>query len=180
MGYSSAFVVQLFGALQATNKNDRKKVQSGRDIYTAGVILQQLFIAFFIVITVAFLRNLSVRSTKRDIRPARILTWLLLGVLSLITLRIIYRVVEFSGKSGNAVTRELTTHEAWQYCLDTLPMFLATVAFHVFHPGRVLQGADSTFPSRKEKKIAKANKNAGFEMRSEFSPFRAFPGIPEV
>lgn len=76
-------------------------------------------------------------------------------------IRIIYRVVEFSGKSGNAVTEELTTHEAWQYCLDTLPMFLATVAFHVYHPGRVLQGPDSSFPSRREKKKQKALERAG-------------------
>lgn len=34
-------------------------------------------------------------------------------------------------------------------------MFFAIVAFHVYHPGKVLQGPDSTFPSRKEKKALK-------------------------
>jgi hypothetical protein len=76
--------------------------------------------------------------------------------------------VEFSGKSGNAVTRELTEHEAWQYCLDTLPMFLATVAFHLYHPGRVLQGPDSSFPSRKEKKRQKALAKAASESSPNF------------
>ncbi|KAH8723180.1 RTA1 like protein-domain-containing protein [Phaeosphaeriaceae sp. PMI808] len=151
-----AFVVQLLGALKATNKDDRKIVQKGRDTYTIGVILQQVFIFFFILLTIGFLRNLRARTTKPETQGARNLTLLLLGVLSLITLRVVYRIVEFSGKSGNAVSKELTKHEVWQYCLDTLPMFMATVAFHVYHPGKVLQGPDSSFPSRREKKRQKA------------------------
>ncbi|KAF2472673.1 uncharacterized protein BDR25DRAFT_312599 [Lindgomyces ingoldianus] len=162
-----AFVVQLLGALKATNKDDRSVVQQGRDIYTIGVVLQQVFICLFILLTTAFLRNLRVRSTKPDAKGARTLTLLLLGVLFLITVRVIYRIVEFSGKSGNAVTKELTTHEGWQYGLDTLPMFLATVVFHVYHPGRVLQGPDSSFPSRREKKRQKSLFEADKRANSE-------------
>jgi hypothetical protein len=76
--------VQLTGALKAINK-DRSTVQQGRDIYTAGVILQQLFVYLFIILTVAFLHSLPVRITKPDIQGARTLTLLLLGVLFLIT-----------------------------------------------------------------------------------------------
>jgi hypothetical protein len=44
-------------------------------------------------------------------------------------------------------------------------MFFAIVIFHIYHPGKVLQGQDSQFPSRKEKKALKAEKKRQKEER---------------
>jgi hypothetical protein len=41
------------------------------------------------------------------------------------------------------------------YVLDATPMFLAVVLLNIFHPGRVLVGPESKFPSRKERKREK-------------------------
>jgi hypothetical protein len=87
--------VQLVGALKATYKNDRSVVQQGRDIYTIGVVLQQIFIGLFIVLTAVFLFKLRTRSTKSNAAGARTLTLLLLGVLFLITVQNRYPSLPF-------------------------------------------------------------------------------------
>lgn len=50
--------------------------------------------------------------------------------------------------------------EAYIYCLDATPMFLALLLLSVMHPGRVLVGIGSEFPrlSWKEKKMLKQEK----------------------
>jgi hypothetical protein len=87
--------VQLVGALKATDKNDRSVVQQGRDIYTIGVVLQQIFIGLFIVLTAVFLFKLRTRSTKSNAAGAHTLTLLLLGVLFLITVQNRYPSLPF-------------------------------------------------------------------------------------
>lgn len=51
-------------------------------------------------------------------------------------------------------------NEAYIYCLDATPMFLALLLLSVMHPGRVLVGPGSEFPrfSWKEKKMSKREK----------------------
>jgi len=46
----------------------------------------------------------------------------------------------------------IPNHEAYQYVFDSLPMFLALVIYNVVHPGRIMPGKKSDFPSRKERK----------------------------
>jgi hypothetical protein len=55
------------------------------------------------------------------------------------------------------------------YILDAVPMFLATLVLCFFHPGRLLQGPDSSFPklSRKEKKRIKQEKKEQKKARKE-------------
>ncbi len=69
-----------------------------------------------------------------------------------VQLRIVYRIIEFSGGFGNKLTAEIVTHEAYQYGFDTLPMFLAIIIFHILHPGVVLEGPESQWPGRKGRK----------------------------
>ena len=73
-----------------------------------------------------------------------------------IKLRIIYRLIEYA--SGNGPNNPLPYHEAYFYCLDATPMFLAALIMCISHPGHFLKGPNSEFPklSRKEKKAAKA------------------------
>ena len=63
-------------------------------------------------------------------------------------MRIIFRICEYS----NGLHSTIPNHEAYQYCLDSLPMLLALVALNIVHPGRIMPGSESDMPSRKERK----------------------------
>lgn len=63
-------------------------------------------------------------------------------------MRIIFRLCEYS----KGLTSTIPLHEAYQYCLDSLPMLVALVALNVVHPGRIMPGKDGDMPSRKERK----------------------------
>jgi len=47
---------------------------------------------------------------------------------------------------------KIPNKEAYQYCLDSLPMLLAFLVLHVVHPGEVMPGKEYDIPSRKERK----------------------------
>ena len=63
-------------------------------------------------------------------------------------MRIIFRLVEYS----DGLESTIPSHEAYQYCLDSLPMLLALVLLNVVHPGRLMSGKESDMPSRKQRK----------------------------
>jgi hypothetical protein len=63
-------------------------------------------------------------------------------------MRIIFRLCEYS----QGLDSEIPLHEAYQYCLDSLPMLLALVVLNFVHPGRIMPGRASDIPSRKERK----------------------------
>lgn len=63
-------------------------------------------------------------------------------------MRIIFRLCEYS----QGLKSTLPNHEAYQYCLDSLPMLVAFVLLNVVHPGRIMPGKESDLPSRKDRK----------------------------
>lgn len=63
-------------------------------------------------------------------------------------MRIIFRLVEYS----HGFKSDIPNHEAYQYALDSVPMLFALVVYNFFHPGRIMAGKESDFPSRKERK----------------------------
>ena len=65
-------------------------------------------------------------------------------------MRIIFRLVEYA----QGLTSSIPNHEAYQYCLDSLPMLAALVMFNIVHPGRIMSGKESDIPSRKQRKQA--------------------------
>jgi hypothetical protein len=108
--------------------------------------------------------------------------WTMFAVLVLITvgsplrvskyiltlqIRIIFRLVEFT--KGFEPGNPMLFNEAYVYCLDATPIFLALLLLSAIHPGRVLVGADSEFPqlSRNEKKMLKQEKKALNHERKE-------------
>ncbi|KAL9032765.1 MAG: hypothetical protein Q9214_007822 [Letrouitia sp. 1 TL-2023] len=113
-----------------------------------GVGFQQLFIFVFAFIAYKFQREvrLSAPSDKRS--KALQLLYVEYFVLTLITIRIIFRLIEYS----QGLDSTIPNHEVYQYIFDSLPMFIALVVFNVFHPGRIMAGKKSDFPSRKERK----------------------------
>jgi hypothetical protein len=82
--------------------------------------------------------------------------------LVLITVRIIFRMVEFAAGDDPEKNRIPYT-EAYLFALDALPMLLCVVLLNIIHPGRTLQGENSEFPkghTRKEKKERKRARKA--------------------
>ncbi|KAL9106727.1 MAG: hypothetical protein Q9227_008296 [Pyrenula ochraceoflavens] len=63
--------------------------------------------------------------------------------------------LEFASGANSSVR----FHEWFQYVFDGVPMLFALIALHIVHPGRFLQGKESEFPARSEKRaIKKAQK----------------------
>jgi hypothetical protein len=142
-------------------------VMTGIHVYMGGIGLQEFCILIFTSIAVKF--SLIMRKRERELAGSRhqildgkpnnwrVLLYVLYASLTLITVRIIFRMVEFA--SGIDPSKNpIPYHEAYFMALDALPMFIAIALMNVVHPGRILQGEGSEFPkgpTRKEKKEAK-------------------------
>lgn len=133
-----------------------------------GIGLQQLFIFVFLWMAIMFHRGLSSVNKNSKTKEVLLLLNVLYAVLFLITVinhshtphlqfsiltrsiqgRIIFRLLEYY----NGLDSAIPNHEAYQYCLDSLPMFVALVLFNICHPGRIMPGKESDFPSRKARK----------------------------
>lgn len=129
----------------------------------AGVAIQQTFITFFIVLAIRFHYKLIIGTGTRHtqaidehtaVKPAiytvpwRRLLYALYLTLILITIRNIFRLIEFS----DGVDGYIAVHEAFFYSLDALPIFCGLIVLAVVHPSCVLQGPDSEFPKREKKR----------------------------
>ena len=60
------------------------------------------------------------------------------------TMRIIFRLIEFS--AGQGTNNPLPYTERYFYILDGSPMWLAMFVWNVAHPGRYMRGPDSRLP----------------------------------
>jgi hypothetical protein len=138
-----------------------------------GIGLQELFIVVFIALAIQFQRKVVRIDGAWRGESWRPLLYTLYVSLTLITvrfptkpshlsptnlhqIRIIYRLIEFSG----GVYSTLPMHEVYFYVLEAVPMFFACLIMNIFHPGRYLVGPESEFPrkTRAEKKAEKAKK----------------------
>ncbi|KAJ7282298.1 RTA1 like protein-domain-containing protein [Mycena rebaudengoi] len=148
----TAFLMQVGGGVIIDN-DDPKIALTGIHIYMGGIGLQECFVLLFVGIVFRFQRHDSAElppgAWKRVVYP-------LYASLVLITLRIIFRLVEFS----SGVRSPITQTEVPFYALEALPMFIALALWNVWHPGKVLIGPDSEFPkrSRAQKRAEKAQK----------------------
>ncbi|MCJ1316866.1 hypothetical protein MMC15_002187 [Xylographa vitiligo] len=147
-----AFIVQLIGGVMGQNGDD-SMVTLGLNIYSGGVALQQVFILSFISLIIIFHRKM-LRGEKFQGRHGwKRLLYPLYATLLLITLRIIYRIVEFAN-GGNA---ELNDNEVFLYVLDATPMLFGMIIWNIWHPGRTLLGPDSEPPKILSRRILKSN-----------------------
>ncbi|KZP21951.1 hypothetical protein FIBSPDRAFT_931388 [Athelia psychrophila] len=170
----TSFLVQLGGGLLLTGTGQSAKVLSmGKNIYMGGIGMQQLFILGFLGMVIMFHRRALVLEREGVLATTgrtnwRTLLYCLYASLLLISIRIVYRLIEFS--RGTGTNNPIPYHEFYMYCLDALPMSLALLAMSIGHPGRTLVGPDSEFPhlTRKEKKAAKAAaKSAKLQMKMD-------------
>jgi len=168
-----SFVVQGAGGSMANPSSSANIQKIGIHVYMAGIGIQEFFVLIFMILTIQAYRKLN-RMSERD-RPTnwRIIFSVLLASLTLITIRIVYRLVEFS----QGVTSTLTTHETPFYCLDALPMSIALLLFNIWHPGRFLVGPESEFP-KKQKKDKKSKKSKSEKGELDLIPLHSVDQYP--
>jgi hypothetical protein len=65
--------------------------------------------------------------------------------IRVLQVRTVYRLVEFG--PGLTADNPLLTKEVYPFALDAFPMSLALIMLNAMHPGLVLRGKDSEFPS---------------------------------
>lgn len=176
-----AFLIQAAGGMMVTPGASQKTQKLGLDIYTAGVGAQLLFLSIFTSLAVGFQRRLKHQSRSatacgRDSDSesqlqlqsecdtpipnpalAKRLLILLYVVMTLVIIRNIYRLVEFS----TGVDSVILKHEWYNYVWDAAPMFLALLALNIIYPGKILQGPRADFRQEdKAIKMAKKEKKA--------------------
>ncbi|KAH8898861.1 hypothetical protein GQ53DRAFT_612491, partial [Thozetella sp. PMI_491] len=143
-----SFGIQAAGGSMLADSDGPNKVSTGQHIYMAGIGVQLVFVLVFISFGVAFVGQLAVLS--RDDLVERRGKWLWPLVLSvfivlvLIVIRIIFRLIEFS--MGVSSSNPILQHEAYQLSLHAFLMLIALALLNAVHPGRVLQGPESSFP----------------------------------
>ncbi|ORY13041.1 RTA1 like protein-domain-containing protein [Clohesyomyces aquaticus] len=165
-----SFLVQGTGGSMLSPGSSADSMKIGKNVYMTGVGIQELFIVLFTGLIVRFHIEYS-RMLKSGTAQSpgnqrwKWLTYALYACLVLITVRIIFRLVEFS--AGVEISNPLPYHEIYALILDAFPMVLAMTILTVIHPGMVLKGPESEFPSRKERRAEKKAKKAEKKAQKE-------------
>ncbi|KAH6611789.1 RTA1 like protein-domain-containing protein [Chaetomium sp. MPI-SDFR-AT-0129] len=165
-----SFIVQAAGGIMANPGSSADVIRIGLNIYLSGVGVQQFFIVVFVGLMYAFQRRCNrARGTfgydgKRNWKP---LLFSQYGVLTCITVRIIFRIAEYAG--GVLPSNPVPFHEEYHYALDCFPMMVALLIVAIWHPGRYMVGPESEFPrvSRRERKQRKREKKAAVREAKE-------------
>jgi hypothetical protein len=123
-----------------------------------GVGIQEFFILVFLAFAIKFQLVVSAQAGRNgtSLHPKVLrLLYVLYASLLLISIRIIFRLIEYSG----GLKSSIPNHEAFQYSLDSLPMLVALFLFNAVHPGQVMRGKEGDIPRRKERKALGGRKN---------------------
>ncbi|RDW73413.1 hypothetical protein BP6252_07320 [Coleophoma cylindrospora] len=143
-----SFIIQLVGGSMSGPTSSAKDQLKAIHIYMFGIGLQEIFILIFVGVALNFQREMSrlVNYEKDDggRKGWRRLLYTLYFTLGMITIRILFRLVEFS--RGSNVSNPLLTSEAYFYVLEAVPMFLAILSLNITHPGTILVGVESEMP----------------------------------
>ncbi|MCJ1318600.1 hypothetical protein MMC15_003930 [Xylographa vitiligo] len=170
-----SFVIQLVGGAMGGTGAPPEQILKGVHIYMGGIGLQQFFIVVFLGLAVRFhvqMRGMEKRGELVGTGKGR-WRWLLFTLytsLALISLRIFFRLVEFSAGTGSS--NPLPSHEIYFYAFDAMPMLLALITMNVVHPGRILVGPGSELPRMRWRRKRAVK---GVEMR-EYDDEKEFRG----
>jgi RTA1 like protein len=165
----SSFIVQAIGAsiLSQGSTESTSTLNLGLHIYMGGVGVQEAFILCFLCLAIRFHRRMrdlerqGVLEEKGKLKWRRLLYTLYIS-LTLITIRIIFRLVQYA----SGFTSTIPTHEAYFYTLEALPMILALYVMNITHPGGTLVGPDPYYPTREQIREAKRAKKEAKRERS--------------
>ncbi|KAE8151634.1 RTA1 like protein-domain-containing protein [Aspergillus avenaceus] len=132
-----SFLTQAAGSgIASSNDWQGKEKDVGVGILIAGLALQLFTFAFFLVVVVWFDVRVFSSSSAREGSAAGV-RMVLNGIYvagSLIMVRLIYRVIEFS----MGMDTYTWTHEWPLYVLEAVPMLFAMLALGWYHPARWL------------------------------------------
>ncbi|PVI08236.1 hypothetical protein DM02DRAFT_690747 [Periconia macrospinosa] len=150
-----AFFVQVIGAIVAASSSimGGNLGSVGLDIYMGGCGFQQLCILGFLTYTILFHKRLRSISEVEAKRRATILIFVEYIIIVLITTRVVFRLVQYS----QGFKSDISNHEAYEYALDSLPMFAGLVLLNIYHPGRLMPGREADIPSHKTRRMAARN-----------------------
>ncbi|KAK9773421.1 putative RTA1 like protein-domain-containing protein [Seiridium cardinale] len=139
-----SFVIQLVGGSMSGPTSSAEDQLRAIHIYMGGIGMQEIFIVGFLCLAVKFQREIKRdRNTVVDRKAGLSILYALYFSLTMITVRIIYRLIEFSsGSTDNSLTRQ----ESYFYALEATPMVLAIAVFNVVHPAATINGPDSEMP----------------------------------
>ncbi|RFU75700.1 rta1 domain [Trichoderma arundinaceum] len=184
-----SFIVQAIGGVMVSPGVSASVQSTGLHVYEGGIGLQEVFILVFLVLMIAFHIRIRRLNQEKVLLPEEVnlnesneedhtsrentmsclwLLYALYAVLAFITMRIIYRLVEFT-KGLDPSINALPFHEYYFYSLDAFPMMVALLILAVFHPGHFLKGPNSSLrdATREENRIKKAEKKARKQAKKE-------------
>lgn len=151
----ASFVIQLIGGSMAGPGADHETMMKGIHIYMGGIGIQQFFIFLFLLIALQFHRQMIHLDRQGRLSGSkakwRRLLYALYASLLFITVRVIFRLVEFS--SGNNSSNPIPQHEWFMYVFDAVPMWFAILVWNVAHPGAIITGPDAKMPPSPFRKI---------------------------
>lgn len=144
-----SFVIQLVGGGMAGPGASPNSQKQGLNIYMGGIGMQEGFIILFLGLVIKFHRDKlqaerAGRLTTDKTVGWRRLIYALYACLLAITIRIIYRLAEFS--AGLGTNNPLPSNEPILYVLESTPMWLAILVWNIVHPGRFIKGKDAKMP----------------------------------
>ncbi|MCJ1403349.1 hypothetical protein MMC11_006572 [Xylographa trunciseda] len=171
-----SFVIQLVGGAMGGPGSPPEQIMKGVHIYMGGIGLQEFFIMIFLGLAVKFHAQMLGMEKRGELvsngkERWRWLLWTLYASLALISVRIFFRLIEFS--AGTDSSNPLPYHEVYFYAFDAVPMLLALTTMNIVHPGRVLVGPDSELPrvccgKRRVAKSMKTVKTVEYDDEKEF------------
>lgn len=141
---------------------DSNTINTGKSVYMAGLGIQITFFTAFLGLAILFNRRMQSIPNARPTKWEHLLR-IIYSIYALITIRIVYRLVEYSDGFDGPVPHT----ESYFYIFDSLMMLAAIVVFNIYHPGRVLIGPESEFKrlTKAEKKQQKVEKKRLKEYR---------------
>ncbi|KAF2720945.1 RTA1-domain-containing protein [Polychaeton citri CBS 116435] len=128
------FIVEMLigngAARMANTSNSRAEREVGEIMVKVALLLQAVMFIIYVAILAIWHRR--VKRFGLLTPKLRSVGWMLYASAVLITIRCIFRVVEFF----EGYTGELYTHEVYFYVFEATLMLLNSVLLNVFHPGR--------------------------------------------
>lgn len=133
------FMLQLAGGVLVGPLNHPEIQMKAITIYMFGIGLQQLIILGVLVFIIKF------HLTSEPRKGIRTLLYALYLSLAAISIRVLFRLIEFSG--GFGVDNKLVHSEMYFYGFEAVPMLFVLGLWCVCHPGKYLRGPGSELES---------------------------------
>ncbi|KAI0132455.1 RTA1 like protein-domain-containing protein [Xylariales sp. AK1849] len=133
-----AFLVQASAAWFLAPGNSVDQINTGMNLYMAGISLQQIYIVVFLGFVGRFHYRAIQLMNQRLVfrfRPWRASLIAIYISLMLITIRIVFRLHEFAGGLDPA-KNPVPYHEWYFYIFDATPTWCCGVVMNLLHPGR--------------------------------------------